>query len=171
MQFHQIFLGYVPVEDRLYLRLNTTDKHQYHIMFTRRFVKLMWPLLNKVMASDVEIVSYDNKTKRAAAAFKHEKMMEGASYQKKFVDEGLTYPWGKEPLLIVRAIVKSMPNGKQGLGFYCADGKGFEFPSDNKVLHYIYSTLEKVVKQADWDLVLEKLSLDEPPGDEPKLLN
>lgn len=171
IQFHQISLQYLPEEDRLLLLLNTSTKEQFRLLLTRRFTKLLWPLLNRVMVNDEKVAATDPQTKRVAAAFQHEKMMEGADYQEKFIQDNLTYPWGQEPILLMKIVLKPMANGKSGLGIYDKAGVGLEFTPDNKALHYIYSTLAKIVEKADWDLRLEELSLNELTGRDPSSLN
>lgn len=171
IQFHQISLQFLPEEDRLLLNLNTSTKEQFRLLLTRRYTKLLWPLLNRVMVNDEKVIAVDPETKRAAAAFQHEKMMEGADFQQKFIQEDVAYPWGEDPILLIKVVLKPMANGKPGLGMYDKAGRGLEFTPDNKALHYIYATLAKIVEKADWDIQLGQLSLNELSGKNPSSLN
>ncbi len=46
-QLHQINISYVPVEDRLMMRINTKQGIEYRVWLTRRFTGILIGLLTK----------------------------------------------------------------------------------------------------------------------------
>ena len=42
-------MSYSAEQDRLLLRVGTTDKKEYQLMLTRRFVRVLWAALIKVL--------------------------------------------------------------------------------------------------------------------------
>ena len=49
---NQIQMRFVPLEDRVLWRLNTVDSSGYQFWLTRRYVKLLWPVLLKMLTAD-----------------------------------------------------------------------------------------------------------------------
>jgi hypothetical protein len=48
MRLHQIKIDYVSEQDRLLMQLATSDANEVRMWMTRRFVKVLWPLLIKL---------------------------------------------------------------------------------------------------------------------------
>ncbi len=50
MQIHQIQIRHDETEDRLLLRLSTSDNHEFRFWLTRRFVKRLWAMLVQMLS-------------------------------------------------------------------------------------------------------------------------
>ena len=48
-KIHQMQITFVPVQDRLMFRLNTTAQTEFKLWFTRRYVKLLWQVLQQML--------------------------------------------------------------------------------------------------------------------------
>ena len=58
---HQIQLKYDAREDRSLLRISTLDKCEYQFWMTRRFTKLLWPVLVRMLESTGNVVRQQNQ--------------------------------------------------------------------------------------------------------------
>ena len=52
MALHQIQLTYNEKQDRVLLRVSTTDGTEFQFWLTRRFIKRLWGLLVKLLEQD-----------------------------------------------------------------------------------------------------------------------
>ena len=52
---HQLTMSYVPEEDRILFRLSTTDKKEYRLHLTRRFIHVLWGALKQTFSKDAEL--------------------------------------------------------------------------------------------------------------------
>lgn len=168
IEFQQVMIHFVPNEDRIMMRLNSSKNEQFSMALSRRFVKTVWSPLVYVLSADPQFSTYDEATKKAAMEFKNEEVMSKANHETPFQQEGVTYPWGETPLLATKAIVKHPENALPILGLYAENNLGFEFPSNHHVLHYIYKAISNMVKDIDWDLDLSQLA-QTAPADKSKL--
>ena len=48
-------MSFSPEEDRMLLRISTTDESEYHLWLTRRFIKVLWAALLKTMERDSQL--------------------------------------------------------------------------------------------------------------------
>lgn len=162
IEFQQIMIHYIPNEDRIVMRLNSSDDQQFAVAFSRRFVKTFWGPLIYVLSADPKFSAYDEATKQAAMEFKNEEIMSKADKATPFKLEGVTYPWGKDPLVVTKAIVKNPEGALPILGLYAENDLGFEFPSNHHVLHYLYKAIMNMMKDTGWDLDLNQLAQSMP---------
>ena len=51
---HQLTLTFDPVEDRMLLRIATAKNTEYHLWLTRRFFKVLWEALMKILDRTIE---------------------------------------------------------------------------------------------------------------------
>lgn len=49
---HQITMSFLAEDDRLLMRVSTTDKNEFHFLLTRRFVNILWPALMTVIEKE-----------------------------------------------------------------------------------------------------------------------
>lgn len=159
----QVNISFIPEQDRLLFLMNTEDDQQFRFYFTRRWVRLFWPNLIKVLEAETPQASYDDSIdKDVVAAFQHESAMSDADYETPFKIEGFNCPWGDEPLLATEVRLSEAQNEWSALGIYAANGVGMEFHSGHKILHYLYQILPEATTNAGWDLELTKFSSNLP---------
>ncbi|MEP1028816.1 MAG: hypothetical protein ABJI62_03900, partial [Alphaproteobacteria bacterium] len=54
-RLHQMTVTYVPTEDRMMLRIATSEKTEYRLWLTRRFIAAMWPALGGQLAQTADL--------------------------------------------------------------------------------------------------------------------
>ena len=89
---HQIQMAYQPVEDRILVRVSSTELAEFRFWMTRRYVKLLWTVLLKLLERDpVAAAQGDEKTRRALVGFQHENVVRGGQFNKPF-EKAITAP-------------------------------------------------------------------------------
>lgn len=167
----QVNITFMPEEDRLLFAMNTVENEQFRIFLTRRWIKVFWPQLTKILEAEPTIAAYDEEARNAALAFQHEVAMENADFEKPFETEGMTFPWGELPLVATEIRYREPPNELPAIGIYAANGIGIEFACGHKILHYFYRILPVAVQRADWDMILHTNEEMLPTGSSSNMLN
>lgn len=157
MQLHQFNLQYSPEEDRLRLRLNTTSKEEFRFLLTRRFVRLLWPVLQKLLQRDYQqrepALSY---VADHMVAMEKDSVISQANFKESYQDAVERFPLGEEYLLLSRIQVKNVAS-KNILCLLPTSGQGIEIPANNRFLHAFCKLLKDGVAKADWNLSFAEL--------------
>jgi hypothetical protein len=152
---HQIQMVYQPLEDRILMRVSSTERAEFRFWMTRRYVKLLWQVLVKMMERDPAAAALpDEKTRRTMVGFQHEDVVRGGQFNKPFAQQSATLPLGETPVLLSRISGKPGAGGYQVLAFHPESGQGIDLNADTRLLHLITKLLMEAVKQSDWDLKL-----------------
>jgi hypothetical protein len=163
MKIHQIQIRPYMTEDRLLLRLSTTDNREFRFWLTRRFVKRLWAMLVRMLEWDQAVrQQVDPVTRRAVLDIQHEGYAQQANYARKFEDVPRQLPLGDAPALLAKAKGKKGENGTQMLSLQPPQGQGIDMTLDTKLLHIFSRLLRQAVAKTDWDI---NLALH--PGTEP----
>ena len=169
---HQIQLRYDAREDRSLLRISTLDKCEYQFWMTRRFTKLLWPVLVRMLESTGNVAhQQDQAAKLAMLSFDHEKATSSSDFTTKYHDDATRTPLGKSPLLLAKAQVKPDSANVPRLGLHPLEGPGLEIAMDDKLLHSFCTLEAKAAHSADWDLDLSMGEETAAAGNTPRRLN
>ncbi len=85
MNIHQVAFRFLPDEDRLLLLINSHDKQELSFLLTRRFVKLLWPILVDALGDTPDIQRQTSSVaKQAMLDFKNEHIMSKTKQGKSF---------------------------------------------------------------------------------------
>jgi hypothetical protein len=152
-RLNQILCRFVPLEDRLLLRISTTDRHEFRFWMTRRFVKLLWPVLGRMLASTpVAKTAGDPQSRQAILAFQHETVLSQSNFSQPFDEGDYQRPLGDTPVLLARIQLKEIDGGGQILCLHPETGNGVEIILDVKLLHGFARLVDDAVSKADWDV-------------------
>src|SRR5512134_1104060 len=173
MKIHQIHIRHDETEDRLLLRLSTTDNHEFRFWLTRRFVKRLWAMLVQMLEWDQAVrQQVDPVTRRTVLDIQHEGYAQQADYSKKFEETGRDLPLGEAPALLAKAKGKKGQNGMQLLSLQPQKGQGIAMTLDTRLLHVFSRLLRQAVAKTDWDINLGLHPGQEPPQEAaPRRLN
>ncbi len=159
MKIHQLQIRHDETEDRLLLRLSTTDRNEFRFWLTRRFVKRLWAMLVQMLEWDQAVRQQaDPATRRTVLDIQHEGYSQQANYAKKF-DEATqevphSLPLGEAPTVLARAKGKKGEKGVQLLSLYPQQGQGIDMTLDTKLLHIFTRLLRQAVAKTEWDMNL-----------------
>lgn len=157
-QLAQFSASYVAAQDRLLLRIRSSDEAEFRFWVTRRYLALLWPLLMK-MADDFSArKTTDPLTRNTLAELAHGEALSKADFGSAY-REGSIYPLGEEPVLLGRVTVKPLQGGAQTLTLLPQEGQGINLDLDEKLVHVLARLLQQAAVAAEW-----ALSLDITPG-------
>ncbi|MBI2752571.1 MAG: hypothetical protein HYX46_03515 [Betaproteobacteria bacterium] len=164
MRLHQIKVDYVSEQDRLLMQLATSDEVEVRMWLTRRFVKLLWPLLVKLAeeANPRIRTQLDPEARRALLGLEHEEAIARADFSKPYDDSVRAMPLGEQPLLLARIQTSHDPNGQPLVALHPAEGQGVTLTLDSVLLHSLCRLLQAAVAKSDWDMELKLPGLAPP---------
>jgi hypothetical protein len=159
MKIHQIQIRHDESEDRLLLRLSTTDNCEFRFWLTRRFVKRLWAMLVQMLEWDQAVRQQaDPVTRRTVIDIQHEGFSQQANYAKKFEESSQegprALPLGEAPTVLAKAKGKKGELGMQLLSLHPRQGQGIDMTLDTKLLHIFTRLLRQAVAKTDWDINL-----------------
>ncbi|HEY4375286.1 MAG TPA: hypothetical protein VGN52_25405, partial [Burkholderiales bacterium] len=155
MNIHQMQCVYQPLEDRLLLRVLAVDRSEFRFWLTRRYVKLLWQVILKLLERDPAAVALaDEDTRRAVLGFQHDNAVRSGQFGRPFEEGAATLPLGAAPLLLSRIGGRPGEGGRQILSMHPEQGQGIDLGVDSRLLHLPSKLVADAVVQADWDMQL-----------------
>jgi hypothetical protein len=164
MRLHQLKIDYEAEQDRLLMLVSTSDQVEVRLWLTRRFVKLLWPLLVK-LAEEVSPrirTQVNPEARKALLGLEHEQAVSRANFAKPYEAQPRTTPLGESPLLLARVQTGHNRQGQPVVALHPAEGQGVTLTFDSVLLHSVCRLLQAAVKKSDWDIDLKL------PGTEPR---
>ena len=154
-QLHQINIGFDPVEDRLLLKVRGDDESEIRLWLTRRYVKLLWSVLQqalKTLSGAVEQTTVE--AQRAVMDFHQEQALAKSDFSTPWDDSATHTPLGEAPILVTQIQRRTAP-GREMLRLSPADGPGIEIGCNPDTLHSISVAVADAARKAEWDLTFE----------------
>ncbi len=160
---HQIQFNYVPEADRLLLRISTADKSEFCFWLTRRYVRLLWPAVLKLLRENPQVRAQSSRLDQDTVLdFQHQQAIEQGDFSTEYQADAQATPLGEKPLLLA----KLQPGkGKDGPVLHLAPikGNGVNLALPGPLLHGFARMLQQGAKQAEWGLNLS-LKQSSPAG-------
>ncbi|MDA1091063.1 MAG: hypothetical protein O3A85_12220 [Proteobacteria bacterium] len=151
---HQITMSYLAEDDRLLMRVSTTDKSEFHFLLTRRFVKVLWPALMTVIEKE-DAGTKQNlmpAARKAVAAMKHQEAIEESDFTQAHEEDAKTLT--AAPLLVTGGSVHPGKKGVTGLVFKTKAKAEIKISLDKNLLHALCRLLIETTMKAGWNLGL-----------------
>jgi hypothetical protein len=173
MNLEQIRIDFVPEQDRLLMRIASSDRSEVLLWFTRRCVRLMWPLLVKMTQSVPQIAQQALPEARDALLnMQREQALSQANFGRPYDAANRERPLGAEPILVARVNTGRNEQGKHMLALLPQQGQGVTLGLDDTLLHALCKLLQDVVAKAEWNLQLTMPTGPAPVNaDAPRVLN
>ena len=148
---NQMQISYAPLEDRLMLRVNTTNDQEFRFWLTRRYVLLLYQALAAHRAKDPDISSQPvGEARQAVQQFKQEKAAEKGDFEQSFRDSS-DFPLGETPVLASKLQARS-DQGKLALTISPAQGNGINLVLDEHLNFNFSRLLNSAVAKAEWGI-------------------
>src|SRR5215218_3322488 len=155
MNLEQIRIDFVAEHDRLLMRLASGDRSEILLWLTRRCVRLLWPLLVKMIESTPRIAQQPlPEARQALLGLQREQALSQANFSRPYDAAGRERPLGAEPLVVARVNTGRNEQGKNVLVLLPPQGQGVTLALDDTLLHGLCKLLQDVVAKAEWDMVL-----------------
>lgn len=186
MQIHQLSVVYQSEQDRLLVRVNTTDKQELRLWFTRRLMLGLWPLLNRILgeqllgkeAAVTSGVAQDPAMKTLLADFRQSEFLQQADFKTPFKQEVAALPLGELPLLVTDIHLTPLNNGAVRMEcvekLQTPEPRGCKAELDLRLLQGLVHLVGQSLAQADWRLdpsPAYDLSAPDTSEQRPKYLN
>ncbi|HJP21817.1 MAG: hypothetical protein QF546_08920 [Alphaproteobacteria bacterium] len=155
-RLHQFSVDYVAEEDRLLLKVSTTDGQEIRAWLTRRYVRTIWQLIGKLLERHPEVQRQsDQATRQAIVTYQHDKAVKAADFSQPYqeAEEVTVRPAGDEPILPITLKIKTKGN-MHTLTLTPQEGKEVALSLDSDHLHSFAHLLVAAVKRAEWQLDL-----------------
>jgi hypothetical protein len=157
-RLHQLHVEYAPAEDRVLLKLNTTDRKELRLWLTRRVVKGFWDMLQQLLiATGSAARQSDPSMRKAIVAFEQATALHKDSFISPFAENAAEFPLGTAPV-VLSGVSFAAPAKRGGLGrldFRTVAGHEIGIPAAANVLHSFAKMLESVNEHTGWDLRLD----------------
>jgi hypothetical protein len=169
VKLQQLKVDYNAEQDRLLMLIATNDAVELRMWLTRRYVKLLWPLLVKLAedASPRIRTQANPEARKALLGIEHEQAVGRADFSKAYERKSRSMPLGEEPLLLGRIQTGHDRKGRPVLALHPSTGQGITLTLDSVLLHSVCRLLQAAVKKSGWDMEL-KLPGPEAAAAEPR---
>lgn len=157
-RLEQFNAAYDAMQDRILMRIRTSDGAEYRFWITRRYLSLLWPLLMKMADGFSARKSADPLTRSTLAELAHGEAVGQADFASQY-QEGTLFPLGPEPVLLARISLRPLVGDTQTLVLLPQEGHGINLDLDEKLVHILARLLQQAATAAEW-----ALKLDVAPG-------
>ena len=152
---HQITMSFSAEEDRMLLRVGTTDKAEYQLWMPRRFIRVLWSALIQVLENKSGLKADTRPTaKKAVMAMEHQEAVGSANFSLGHEDGYQDMTSDSGPLLIVGGTVSQGNGNVTHLNLQVQGGGEVKLALNQKLLHGLCKLLIETTAKAGWDLDL-----------------
>lgn len=152
----QLNLTFLPVEDRLLLRIASGTRGamaEYRLLLTRRFAKLLWDGLERVLKLRVLDPCIAPEGRNAVIQFQQSAALSQADFSTPYMTEQAGTPFGRHPLLIHKLqIRKGTQEDNHIISFEAATGQTISITCSLQLVYSFRKLLADMVHEAGWDL-------------------
>lgn len=163
MNIHQMSVTFLPEQDRILMRVNTTEGEETRLWLTRRLMVALWPLLSRMLTEHLlrlepagtSLGAADEALKKMLTEFRKEEFLQHADFDTPFQDDEPQLPMGEEPLLVTDVDATPLPAGPLRLSFnerlHSVDKpRSFQLEMEPKLMQGLMYLLEQALEQAQW---------------------
>ena len=164
---HQLTMSYDAEQDRILFRLSTTDKKEYRMWLTRRFISVLWGALRQTFQTNTELAKIvDDDVKNAVLGMKHQEAIQQTDFATPPKEDATDATSNTGPLLIIGGKVHPGEN-TTGVTFSSVDGSDIRFNLNEQLLHAFCHLLVTTSTRAGWslDLSVGEGNIVVPKGD------
>jgi hypothetical protein len=162
MQIHQMSVTYLPEQDRILMRVNTTEGEEMRMWLTRRLMVGLWPLLSKLLtehllkleSAGASLAGANPELKKMLAEFRKEEFLQNADFDTPY-QEG-EQPPAEEPLLVTDVDATPMASGPLRLNFNerppngSAKPRSYQMEMQPKLMQGLMHLLDAAMLQSQW---------------------
>ncbi|MFT4560781.1 MAG: hypothetical protein ACI9BW_000516 [Gammaproteobacteria bacterium] len=163
-QIQQIQIKFVAVEDRLLLRVSSSDELEFRFWLTRRFVKLITPAIeNALKGSPTVLTQASPIAKKEVFAFEHQKAVNNSDFKTPFKESPKQLPLGSDPILLAKLQMRRNADGTMTMALAPEQGAGIDLALNPNLLHSLAELVSNGIRLAEWDITS---TLAQPMADE-----
>ncbi len=164
MQIHQMSASYVAEQDRVLVRINTTDGEEMRLWLTRRLMAGLWPVLTRLLtehllkleAAGSSLATANPELKQMLTDFRKEEFLQQADFDTPYKEAQSRLPLGEEPLLVMDVEATPLANGPLRLNFHERAGGGetrtrsFQMEMSVQLTQGLMHLLDQAMAKSGW---------------------
>ena len=161
-KIHQIQFQFLPIEDRLLMKMNTTNKEEFSFFLTRRFVSLLYPILTKILHDNKSVNTHEDKAldtskhrndqiHKEIVKLQQQETVANTDTNSPYQKNELTHPLGNQPILLSNISTNASAEELK-LSLTPKNGQGISFSIDQNVTHLLRNLLLESLEKTDWQL-------------------
>ncbi len=183
MKIHQLSVTYLREQDRLLVRINTSDAEELRLWFTRRLMLELWPMMHKVLTdqivsreSSITSGAADEDMKQMLADFRKQEFLQAADFDTPYNEQQARLPLGEEPLLVTDLAITHLADSMVALEFHenppgGDNPRSFRLELDPQLMQGFVHLVDQALTQASWALPPRLRDVAREPADKPRYLN
>ena len=161
----QLQMLYVPEEDRILFRVNTSERQQFRFWLTRRYSLLLIKVLKEHQASDPDVSMQESREARQAVqSFKQEQAMTSANFDEAFSEDANELPQGEE-IPVAFKLSYNASGGSLTVTIEPREGQGISMAIDRNINVSLTALLMNAAGQGDWKLTASAQNATSPSQD------
>ena len=147
---NQLQMLYVPEEDRILFRVNTTQREQFRFWVTRRYALLMLKVLNEHQETDPDISMQESiEARQAIKSFKEERAMTSANFNEAFEEGANELPLGEE-IPVAFKLSYQVNEGNLNIAIQPKEGQGINMAIDRNINISLTNLLMNAAQKGEW---------------------
>ncbi len=148
----QMQVLYLPEEDRILFRINSTSGEEFRFWLTRRYTLLLINVLKDYADKDPDVSAQLSPAgKRAVEEFKQEQRLSDANFTQQFAEESNSYPLGELTQLAFKLSFSFKDTSLQ-LSIQPKEGRGINFVINQEINASLIQLLKTAAEKGDWGL-------------------
>ena len=170
----QISAMHDPEQDRILLRINSSDGAEMRFWITRRYLLLLRQTLGNMagrLSATHAGAAVPAATPGSYSDYSREQAVKDGEFRTGY-QPGTVLPLGKTPVLLNRLSARAAPAGSNLiLSLHPAQGQGIDLNMDENLVHAFTQVIEAAAQKADWGIVRNQPSPQAPAEGCPHLLH
>ena len=146
-QIKQIQAHYLPIEDRILLKIHTDDQQVFHAWLTRRYLKLLLPALQGQHPQTGEALFSENAQTEVVQPAALDESQFNQPYEP---PEAADFPLGEAPILLSKITFKGFDTDAPQLALEPEEGAGIALSYQPSFVKALLTIIQQSVAKADW---------------------
>ncbi len=150
-QLRQLNVSYIEVEDRLFLKVSTSEDEEYRVWCTRRFTRVLMDRLEETFQTEMpSSAAVPEPARREVARMQHQQSVTEESFEQPYQAEPTGYPLGEDGLLVTS--LKYSQQEDKTVQLFLGDNKGvgITLNLNEHLKHQLYELFARATEKADW---------------------
>ncbi|MEM7469644.1 MAG: hypothetical protein AAF387_22570 [Pseudomonadota bacterium] len=171
-QISQIQIKFVATEDRLLLRVSSSNQQEFRFWLTARLVKKLYPALYDSLSKTSPTAAQSLPiAKQEVVEFEHQQAISKTDFKTEFKEAPQQFPLGETPILVTKCQLRPTQDGNTVLALAPEEGQGIDINLSLELLHSFTKLLVDAARIAEWSFDTTPLSSQQTSSDENVTLN
>jgi hypothetical protein len=153
-QINQLQMKFVPAEDRVLFDIKTADLKAYQLWLTRRYMLLLWKVLEQTLGFlEVPVQEIAKGAESVKQKFKKEQSEKRETMSSNYGIDMTQHPLGENPLLVTRISVQKLSESSHNLILHGGGNEqSFKLTVNRAMIQSLQRLMIEVAQRAEWDL-------------------